>query len=147
MSIFRCPWGSRPSFGWGQGQHRGPLLELRDVIGGIKSRTFEYVLCEANVLANMKFDRNRGKKNSARVSIFGDRPGSKNRNRRDLEKKKIFEKKNFWLVLEWVTPSGTHFVLKFRFRAQLSEMGKKKFLVSTGGGDHFRGTAGVQKPK
>ena len=62
------------------------------------------------------------------MTIFGDRPGSKNRNRRDFGGKKIFGKIFFWLVLEWVTPSGTHFVLKFRFRAQLSEIGKKKMF-------------------
>ena len=40
-------------------------------------------------------------------------------------RKKFLEKKNVWLVLEWVTPSVTLFVLKFQFRAQLSEIGKK----------------------
>jgi hypothetical protein len=58
------------------------------------------------------------------VTTFGDRPGAKNRNRRDLREEKIFGKKKiFWLVLEWVTPSVTLFVLKFQFRAQLSEIG------------------------
>ena len=50
MSIFRWPWSSRSTFGY-------------DVAwSGAKSRTFEYGLCMAYVLANIKFDRNRGKK-------------------------------------------------------------------------------------